>query len=96
MTITSAIVLFAVIWFLVLFIVLPVNFRSQDDTGKVVPGTPGSAPAEAGMRRKARLTTIIAAGLWMLAAGFILSGAVSIRDLDWFSRMSPPAAPAGG
>ncbi len=40
MSITSAIVLYAVTWFMVFFIVLPIRFVSQGDTGAVVLGTP--------------------------------------------------------
>jgi hypothetical protein len=28
--------------------------------------------------------------LWILITGTILSGVISIRDLDWFHRMSTP------
>ena len=45
MTITAAIVLFSVVWFLVFFCVLPVQFRSQADAGQVTPGTPRVLPA---------------------------------------------------
>ena len=40
MNITAAIVLFAMIWFMVFFIVLPQRFVSQEEAGSVVPGTP--------------------------------------------------------
>jgi len=90
MSITSAIVLFAMIWFLVLFIVLPLNLRTQGDEGEVVPGTPQSAPADFNPRRTALITTLWAFGLWAVIAGTILSGAITVRDLDWFDRMSTP------
>lgn len=44
MAITSAIVLFAVIWFMLLLIALPMRMKSQEQDGNVVPGTPASAP----------------------------------------------------
>ena len=82
MSITAAIVLYAVTWFMVFFIVLPIRFVSQGDTGEVVPGTPKSAPATEMVGRKAKLTTVIAAGVWVVLAGIILSGVISVRDLD--------------
>jgi len=91
MTITAAIVLFSVIWFLVFFVVLPLRFTSQSDAGEVLPGTPKSAPADHLVARKARITTVIAAVLWMIIAGVIVSGVISVRDLDFFGRMNPPA-----
>ena len=86
---TSAIVLFAVIWWMVFFVVLPLRLVSQGEDGTVVPGTPSSAPANLNMRRKVKLTTLWAVGLWVVIAGVILSGVISVRDLDWFARMTP-------
>lgn len=88
MTITAAIVLFAVIWFMVLFIVLPLRLTTQGDAGDVVPGTHRSAPSDGAIiGRKARITTLIAVALWCLLAGIIVSGVIEVRDLDWFGRM---------
>jgi predicted secreted protein len=90
MGIVSGLVLFAVIWFLVLFVVLPLRMTSQGDAGVIVPGTHSSAPADAQIGRKARITTFWALGIWAVVAGTILSGAITVRDLDWFERMSTP------
>jgi predicted secreted protein len=94
MGITSAIVLFAVIWFMVFFIVLPLRMVTQGEAGDVVPGTHASAPAEPQVKRKAKITTYWAIGLWIVIAGTILSGAITVRDLDWFERMSTPEVSA--
>ena len=93
MGITSAIVLFAVIWFMVFFIVLPLNLTTQGEDGEVVPGTHSSAPANPALKRKVRITTLWAAGLWIIIGGTILSGAITVRDLDWFNRMATPDLP---
>jgi predicted secreted protein len=87
MNLTAAIVLFAVIWFMVFFTVLPLRLKTQGEAGAVVPGTPSSAPAEAGIWRKARITTAIAVVLWGVIAGVILSGWVTLADIDWFGRL---------
>ena len=92
MTITAAIVLFSVTWFLVFFIVLPLRLVTQGDAGEVVPGTPASAPLGFVVARKARITTLVTIVLWLIFAGIIGSGWISVRDLDWFGRMSPPTA----
>ena len=60
MTITAAIVLFAVVWFMVFFIVLPLRLTTQGDAGSVVPGTPKGAPLNEIVGRKARITTLFA------------------------------------
>ncbi len=87
---TAAIVLFSVIWFMVFFIMLQLPQKTQEDAGDVVPGTHKSAPADPQIGRRARITTVWAVGIWIIIAGVILSGQITIRDLDWFGRMSPP------
>jgi predicted secreted protein len=86
MSITGAIVLYAVTWFMVFFITLQVRVTAQSDTDHVVPGTPPGAPAHEIVGRKARIATIIATPLWAVICGVILSGWITIADLDWFGR----------
>ncbi|MCB2128986.1 MAG: DUF1467 family protein [Rhodobacteraceae bacterium] len=93
MNLTGGIVLFAVIWFLVFFIALQIRPNSQADAGTVVPGTPPGAPAAFQMKRKVIATTMITVILWSVIASVILSGAIGLRDIDWFNRM--PAETTG-
>jgi len=89
MSITSAFVLFAVIWFMVFFVVLPLRLKTQGEDGHVVPGTHSSAPADPQMGRRAKITTIWAVGLWIVIGGTIMSGLISVRDIDIMGRMGP-------
>ncbi len=89
MNITAAIVLFTVIWFMVFFVVLPLRPRTQGEAGAVVPGTHSSAPADPQIGRKVRLTTLWAVGIFAAIAAVILTEVFSVRDLDFFGRMSP-------
>ncbi len=89
MTITGAIVLLAVTWFIVLFIVLPIGERSQSEAGEVVPGTPASAPEDAMMKKKLIWTTIISLIVWGILLTVILSGLLKIEYFDVFNRMNP-------
>lgn len=95
MSITSAIVLFAVIWFMVLFVVLPLRLKTQGEAGEIVPGTPSGAPANLVMGRKIKLTTMISVVLWAITAAVILSGVIEVRDFDVMNQL-PATAPAGG
>jgi predicted secreted protein len=95
MSIVSGIVLFAVVWFLVLFIVLPIRLETQGDRGEVLSGTPASAPANLSMKRKALITTGVAILVWAILVGVILSGVISVRDIDFFERMGPPSLRGG-
>jgi predicted secreted protein len=94
MTITAVIVVYAVTWFMVFFIVLPLRFVSQGDAGSVVPGTPSSAPAEEVVRRKVWITTIAATVVWAVICAVILSDVISVRDFDFRGVMGPAPAPA--
>ena len=90
MSITSAIVLFAVIWFLTLFVVLPLRLQTQGDLGAVEPGTHAGSPENPQMKKRFLVTTLVALLLWAIIAGSIIGGIFSIRDFDWFNRMSTP------
>jgi hypothetical protein len=41
------------------------------------------------MKRKAWITTLIATPIWAVIVGVILSGWITVADLDWFGRMKP-------
>ncbi|MBC7738296.1 MAG: DUF1467 family protein [Candidatus Saccharibacteria bacterium] len=87
MTITGALVVFAITWFMVFFCVLPLQFTSQQDAGEIVPGTPRSAPSEETVGRKAKITTVIAVVLWAAICATILWSGLGIDDLDVFGIM---------
>ena len=89
MSITSAIVLFAVLWFLCFLIIIPLRLQTQGDVNKIVPGTHAGAPEHHGLKKKAWITTGIAAVLWCIIAGIIFSGLITVRDIDMFNRMGP-------
>jgi predicted secreted protein len=88
----SGLVLFAVIWFMTFLIILPIRVQTQGDMGKIVPGTHAGAPEVHNLKKKALITTGVAAVIWAIVATIILSGVITLRDIDWFDRMSPPSA----
>lgn len=90
MTITGAIVLFSVTWFMVFLCILPTRQTSQAAAGEIVPGSAASAPTDPQIGRKAKLTTWITLVLWVLMCGIILSGWISIRDTDVFHLLKRP------
>ncbi len=98
MGIVTGIVLYAIIWFLTLLIVLQVRIVSQDEAGERVRGTHGSAPAKFNLGRRVLVTSGLALGLWAVIAGVILSGVITIEDIDLFTRFGlgapPPETPS--
>ena len=89
MSITSAIVLFSVIWFMVFLVAIPIRLQTQGDLGEVVPGTHASAPEVHQLKKKAWITTAVAFVIWAIVSGIIVSGLVTLRDIDFFGRMDP-------
>lgn len=81
MNLTGGIVLFASLWFLTLFVVMPIGQRSQADAGDVVFGTHAGAPAGVPWRRKLLLTTAITALMWAVVAYIIFSGTITRADI---------------
>ena len=91
MSITSALVLLAVCWFMTLFIVLPLMTRTQADAGKIVPGTHASAPEGFSAKRAARVTTLISFPIWVGLVIIITQGWIGLSDFDLFTRFGPDA-----
>ncbi|MFC3169881.1 MULTISPECIES: DUF1467 family protein [Paracoccus] len=87
MNLTGGIVLFAVLWFLTLFIVVLIGQRSQQDAGAIVPGTPAGAPADLRWKRKLIWTTAVTALIWAVIASVILGGFVTRADIANLDRL---------
>jgi len=85
LSLSLAIAIYIVIWWTLLFAVLPIGVRTQWEDGIVVPGTPESAPTTFRVLRVIFLTTILSAllfaALWALVHyGFVDMGAILGRS----------------
>ncbi|MFS4439600.1 DUF1467 family protein [Paracoccaceae bacterium GXU_MW_L88] len=87
MSITSILVVYACMWFLMLLILVPIGLRTQEEEGEVVPGTHGSSPANIRMGRKMLQATIWAFILTAIIAGVVISGLLTVENLDFWGRM---------
>ena len=87
MSVTSAIVLFAVIWFLTFLIVIPFRIKTQGDLGAIVKGTQAGAPEVHNLRKKAIITTGASLVLWLVITLIILTEFITIQDIDFFGKM---------
>ena len=90
----SALVLYLVIWFLTFLVALPIRIQTQGEAGTTLPGTHRGSPEQHHLKTKAWITTAVAFVIWAAVATVILTGSITVRDLDWFGRMGPPAAAA--
>lgn len=95
MSITAALILFSVTWFLVLFVLLPIRLQSQAEAGHIVPGTPGSAPADPMLGRKMKWTTGIAVLITLALYFTITSGVITLRDIDFRGSLGPAPTEGG-
>ena len=61
MPVTTAVAIFFLIWWVVLFAVLPFGVRSQHEDGEMAAGTDPGAPVIPRLGRKLLLTTVVSA-----------------------------------
>ena len=59
--------IFVIIWWTLLFTVLPFGVRSQQETDAIVPGTDPGAPAKPRLGMKLIVTTALAIVFWAIA-----------------------------
>ena len=81
MSLATSIAIYFIIWWVVLFAVLPWGVRSQHEGGEIAPGSDPGAPAIPGLKRKLVWTTIIAAlvfALWRVVYTYRL---ITLDDL---------------
>ena len=85
----SGIVLFLVIWFMTFLVILPIKIQTQGDLGEIVPGTHAGSPEHHHIRKKMWITTGIAFVLWAIIATLMLTGTVTLDDVDLYKRFGP-------
>jgi len=76
MTPVLAVAIFFVVWWIVLFAVLPFGVRTQGEAGEQVPGTPASAPAKFQLGRVFLINTAVSVVVFCVIWAAI--------DFDWF------------
>jgi predicted secreted protein len=81
MPVTTAIAIFFLIWWIVLFVVLPWGIRSQQEAGAVAPGTDPGAPALPRLRRVLLLTTLVSIVLFAACYVVYVNQLVTIDGL---------------
>ena len=81
MSLTAAFAIYFIIWWLVLFTVLPFGVRTQSEEGSVTPGSVGSAPVRFPLRRKVIATTIVSAIVFAAFYAITTSGVIGLDDV---------------
>lgn len=89
MTWTTALAIYFVAWWIVLFVVLPFGVRSQQEAGEVVPGTDPGAPAAPRILRVVVWNTIATGVLCGFFFWLFLTGHLTYHDVETLWGLLP-------
>ena len=91
MSLVFSIAVFFIIWWTVLFAVLPIGNVSQEEAGEIVPGTPEGAPTAPRLLKKAAITTVISAAIFAVFWVGYEQGWVTFDQMPFVEQGRPPA-----
>ncbi|MEA1942850.1 MAG: DUF1467 family protein [Pseudomonadota bacterium] len=75
--VVNGLVVFLIVWWLVIFTMLPIGVRSQEEDADVVEGTEPGAPVAPMLMKKAWWTTVITSCIWIVYYVITESGLVA-------------------
>jgi predicted secreted protein len=81
-SISTALAIYFVIWWITLFLTLPFGIRSQHEDGASSPGTDPGAPVTTGMGRKLIWTTAVSAVLFAVSMLAYNAGLLNVERLS--------------
>jgi len=81
MSITGSVVVFIILWWLVLFIILPRNINSQYEKGNIIEGTDPGAPTNPNIVKKLVITTFITSLLFAIIFFLTYFNILNIREI---------------
>ena len=87
MAISTAVAIYFLVWWVVLFAVLPWGVRNQEESGDIAPGTDPGAPAVHTVWKKLVWTTIIASVVFGILAAVYKLGLI---PFDYLAAISGP------
>ena len=90
MATSTAIAIYFLIWWVVLFAVLPWGVRSQTENEHVEPGTDPGAPVTHGIGRKLIWTTVVATVIFAICYVVYVNRLIALDDLARLMGMRPP------
>ena len=87
---TTAVAIFFLIWWIVLFAVLPWGVRSQHESGPIVPGTDPGAPTIPNLKWKLLWTTVVSLAVFAACYAAYVNHLVSLDTLAEPFKLHPP------
>lgn len=89
MTLTAGIAIYFLIWWIVLFAVLPFGVKSQHEAGQVEDGTDPGAPLAPQLLKKALITTLVSGILFGIGYYAHARGWLALENLPMpFGKLS--------
>ena len=70
MSIFTGFIVYALVWWTILFAILPIRIKSQVEAGEVLAGSDPGAPAHPALRERAIWTTVASALVFAAVAAF--------------------------
>jgi len=74
--------IYFIIWWVVLFAVLPWGVRSQHEGERMAPGTEPGAPIAPLMLRKVIWTTVVSTIIFAMLAAIVMFDLITLEDFD--------------
>jgi predicted secreted protein len=91
MNLVSGLAIYFIIWWLVLFLVLPFGIRNAHESGETVEeGNEPGAPVNPRLVRKAAITTLLATALFAVFYLAQTRGFLSLDNLPIYNTMPSP------
>ena len=84
---STILAIYFILWWVVLFAVLPWGVHSQDESGDIAPGTDPGAPVRHRLALKFLWTTVLAGVVFAVFYGAYAAGLIPI---DWIMAISNP------
>lgn len=86
MTLAFGIAIYLLIWWIVLFAMLPIGVRTQAEEGKVAPGTAESAPLAPRLLRRMLGTTVVSAIVFAAVYAVVELHVITLDDIPFLPR----------
>ena len=86
MTLAFGIGLYFLIWWIVLFAMLPIGIRTQEEEGEVAPGTAESAPHTPKLLPKMLATTLVASIVFAALYAIIVHRVITLDQIPFLPR----------
>ena len=86
MTLSFAIAIYVIIWWIVLFAMLPIGVRTQAEEGEVALGTAESAPHRPRLLAKMLATTVVASLVFAAVYVIIVHRVITLDQIPFLPR----------